>query len=111
MNEHTAQEPCPRASASRQVGIFYIIDGALYLECTLNILRPLSYDYFLRGRVNYAKPEGRYRLYLDSCLLKERHLAQSIIQHMHLADQEVAIATDEHYQCAVCNCNYVPDVI
>jgi hypothetical protein len=139
MNEHTAQEPCPRASASRQVGIFYIIDGALYLECTpvleaedygdfkshpnghvefwprlvkrLNILRPLSYDYYPRGRVNYAKPEGRYRLYLDSCLLKERHLVQSIIQHMHLADQEVAIATDEHYQCAVCNRNYVPDVI
>jgi hypothetical protein len=139
MDEHTSQEPLSRPSALPQVGIFYVIEGALYLECTpvleaedcrdckthphghveiwpwlvtrLNILRPLSYDYYPRGRVNYAKPEGSNRLYLDPCLLKERHLVQSIIQRMHLADQAVEILTDEHYQCAVCNFDYVPDVI
>jgi hypothetical protein len=139
MDEHTSQEPCLRPSAAPQVGIFYVIDEAIYLECTpvleaeeygefkthpnghleywpllakrLNILRPLSYDYYPRGRVNYAKLEGRYRLYLDRCLLKQPTIIQSIIQHMHLADQAVEILTDEHYQCAVCNPDYVPDVI
>ena len=139
MDEDTAQEPRSRPSAPPQVGIFYVIDGALYLECTpvleaeaygdfqthpnghlewwpwlvkrLNLLRPLSYDYYPRGRVNYARPEGCYRLYLDRCLLKEPHMVQSIIQRMHLADQEVAIVTDEHYQCAVCNPDYVADEI
>jgi hypothetical protein len=139
MHEHPAQKSSPKPPAAPQVGIFYVIDGALYLECTpvleaedygdfkthpnghvewwpwlvkrLNLPRPLSYDYYPRGRVNYAKPEGRYRLYLDRCLLKERHMVQAIIQRMHLADQGVAIMTDEHYQCAVCNRNYVPDAI
>jgi hypothetical protein len=139
MNEHPAQEPCPRVSAAPQVGIFYVIDGALYLECTavleaeaygdfqthpnghvefwpglvrrLNIWPLRSYDYYPRGRVNYAKSEGQYRLYLDRCLLKEPTLVQAIIQHMHLADQAVAILTDQHYQCAVCNPDYVPDEI
>jgi len=139
MDEHPAQELCSQPSASPQVGIFYVIDGALYLECTpvleaeaygdfqthpnghmewwpwlirhLNLRRPLSYDYYPRGRVNYAKPEGRYQLYPDCCLLKEPHMIQAIIQRMHLADQAVAILTDEHYKCVVCNPDYVPDEI
>jgi hypothetical protein len=139
MDEHPAQEQRSRPSAAPQVGIFYVVDGALYLDCTpvfeaeaygdfqthptghvewwpwlvrrLNLRRPLSYDYCPRGRVNYAKPEGRYQLYLDCCLLKEPHMVQAIIQRMHLADQEVAIMPDDHYQCAVCNRNYVPDLI
>jgi hypothetical protein len=61
--------------------------------------------------VNYARPEARYRLYLDRCLLHERRLVQAIIQCMHLADQAVELCTDEHYQCAVCNPEYVADVI
>jgi hypothetical protein len=121
------------------VGIFYVIEGAVYLDCTpmleaedygefkthphghvaywpwlatrLNILRPLSYDYYPRGRVNYAKTGGSHRLYLDACLLKDPTMVQSIIQRLHLADQVVEILTDEHYQCAVCNRDYVPDVI
>jgi hypothetical protein len=117
MNEHSAQEPCARPSAAPQVGIFYVIDGVLYLDCTpvleaedygdfkthpnghvewwpglvrrLHIWSPQSYDYYPRGRVNYARPEGCYQLYLDRCLLKERTIVQAIIQHMHLTDQAV----------------------
>jgi hypothetical protein len=138
MDEHPSQEPCSRPSAAPQVGIFYVIEGAVYLDCTpmleaedygefkthpnghvefwpglvrrLNIWPPWSYDYYPRGRVNYAKMEGRYRLYLDACLLKDPTMVQSIIQRLHLADQAVEILTDEHYQCAVCNRDYVPDV-
>ena len=138
MDEHPAQGPRSRASAAPQVGIFYVVDGVLHLDCTpvlaaeaygdfqthptghvewwpwlvrcLNLRRPPSYDYYPRGRVNYAKSEGRYQLYVDRCLLKERHIVQGIIQRMHLAGQAVAILTDEHYQCAVCNPDYVPDV-
>jgi hypothetical protein len=139
MEEHSVPEPCARPSTSPQVGIFYVIDGALSLDCTpmleaedygdfkthpnghvewwpkvvrrLHLWPPRSYDYYPRGRVNYARQEGRYRLYLDRCLLKERIMVEAILQHMHLADQAVEICTDEHYQCAGCNPDYVPDVI
>jgi hypothetical protein len=30
---------------------------------------------------------------------------------MHVADQAIEILTDDHYQCARCNPQYVPDVI
>jgi hypothetical protein len=138
MDEDTAQEPRPRPSAAPQVGIVYVIDGALYLEGTpvleaeaygdfqthpnghldwwprlvrrLNLLSPPSYDYYPRGRVNYARSEGRYQLYLDRCLLEEAHTVQSILRRMRLADQAVAVVTDEHYRCSACNPDYVPDV-
>jgi hypothetical protein len=61
--------------------------------------------------VNYARLDGRYQLYLDRCLLNERSLVQTIIQRMHLADEAVTILTDEHYQCAVCNPDYILDEI
>jgi hypothetical protein len=114
MDEHIAQDPCARLSAAPQVGIIYVIEGALYLECTpmleaeaygdfqthpnghvewwpglvrrLRLRPPRSYDYYPRGRVNYTRPEARYRLYLDRCLLNERSMVQAIIQSMHLAD-------------------------
>jgi hypothetical protein len=139
MDEDTAREPRSWPSASPQVGIVYVIDGALYLECTpvaeaeaygdfqthphghlewwprlvrrLKLLCPPSYDYYPRGRVNYARSEERYQLYLDRCLLKEPHMVQSILQRMRLANQEVAIVADEHYQCAACNPDYAADEI
>jgi hypothetical protein len=88
-----------------------------HVECWPGLVRrlriwpPRSYDYYPRGRVNYARPEARFRLYLDRCLLNERSMVQAIIQSMHLTDQAVELCTDEHYQCAVCNPDYVPDVI
>jgi hypothetical protein len=126
MDQPTAQEVCARPPAAPQVGIFYVIEGALYLECTpvleaeaygdfqthptghvewwpglvrrLNIWPPQSYDYYPRGRVNYARPAARFRLYLDRCLLNERSMIQAIIQSLHLADQAVELCTDKHYQ-------------
>jgi hypothetical protein len=41
----------------------------------------------------------------------EPHVVPAIFQRLHLTDQAVAIMTDEHYQCAACNPDYVPDVI
>jgi hypothetical protein len=80
------------------------------LATRLNILRPLSYDYYPRGRVNCAKMEQRYFLYLDRCLMKRPEIVRSIKESMSLSDQEVEIMTDEHYQCAVCHADDVPDV-
>jgi hypothetical protein len=139
MDELPAQDPGPTPSASPQVGIFSVIDGALHLEGTpvreaedygdfnthpnghlawwprlvtrLNPLRLLSYDDDPRGRVNYAKPEGRSQPSLDRCLLHPRHLVPSMLQRLHLVDQAVAMLTDEHDQCAICNPDSVPDVI
>jgi hypothetical protein len=139
MPEYAVQDPCATSPAGPQVGIFYVVDGALVLDCTpvvkaeaygdfqthptghvdwwpalvrrLRLWPPRSYDYYPRGRVNYARPEGRYQLYLDRCLLHERGVVQAILQHMHLTGQAVALFTDEHYQCASCNPAYVPDVI
>jgi hypothetical protein len=137
MDEHPAQPSSATPPATPQVGIFYVIDGALFLDCTpapeaepygdfqthptghvgwwpglvrrLKRRPPRSYDYYPRGRVTYARPERRYQLYLDRCLLKEPVLVQAIIRRMALVDQAVAIMTDEHYQCAACNPDYVAD--
>jgi hypothetical protein len=93
IDEHASQERVSGQSALPQAGIFYVIDAAIYLEGTpvleaeddgefkthpnghveywpllakrLNIVRPLSYDYYPRGRMNYAKTEESYRFYLD----------------------------------------------
>lgn len=122
-----------------KVGIFYVTDGQLHLDVTplyegedygdfkthanshmhywtvlaRTLKKPthFSYDYYPRGRVNYSNIEQRFYLYLDRCLIKSAETVQAIIEAMDLSDQSVEVCTDEHYQCAVCNANYVPDII
>jgi hypothetical protein len=93
-------------SHSPRVGIFYVIGMDLYIESTLMIegedwgdfktypnghieywavltrqlklLSCLSYDFYPRGRVSYAKAQDTYMLYLDRCLVKNRQTIRLI---------------------------------
>jgi hypothetical protein len=80
------------------------------LATSLKMPKHCSYDYHPRGRVNYPKTQCRYGLYLDQCLMKNRKLIRSITRIMHLSDQHVEMLTDDYYQCAGCNTDYIPDL-
>jgi hypothetical protein len=126
-------------SHSPRVGIFYVIDVDLYIESTpmiegedwgdfktypnghieywavltkqLKLSSCLSYDFYPRGRVSYSKAQDRYMLYIDRSLVKNRQTIRLIKRELCLSNQRVELATDEHYQCSICNPCYVPDFI
>jgi hypothetical protein len=124
---------------SPRVGIFYVIGTDLYIESTpmskgedwgdfktypnghmeywvvlakqLKLSSCLSYDFYPRGRVSYAKARDKYMLYLDRCLVKNRQTIRLIKKELCLFNQRVELSTDERYQCSICNPHYVPDAI
>ena len=77
----------------------------------LNLSSCLSYDFYPRGRVSYAKVQDKYMLYLDRCLIKNRQTIRLIKRELGLLKQWVELSTDEHYQCSICNPHDVPDFI
>jgi hypothetical protein len=77
----------------------------------LNLSSCLSYDFYPRGRVSYAKVQDKYMLYLDRCLVKNRQTIRLIKRELGLLKQWVELSTDEHYQCSICNPHDVPDFI
>ncbi len=62
-----------------------------------------DYDYYPRGRVVFFKNTGRYSLYADACL-NQRDL-EKVVKAFQLSNYR--LARDEHYQCAICNQDYV----
>jgi hypothetical protein len=126
-------------SHSPRVGIFYVIGMDVYIESApmiegedlgdfttypnghieyrpvltkrLKLSSCLSYDFYPRGRVSYAKAQDKYMLYLDRCLVKNRQTIRLIKKELCLSNQRVELSTDEHYQCSICNPHYVPDFI
>jgi hypothetical protein len=126
-------------SYSPRVGIFFIIGVDLYIESMpmiegedwvefktypnshieywtvltkqLSLSSCLSYDFYPRGRVSYAKAQDKYRLSLDRCLVKNRQAIRLIKRELCLLNQRVELSTDEHYQCSICNPYYVPDFL
>jgi hypothetical protein len=77
----------------------------------LNLSSYLSYDFYPRGRVSYAKVQDKYMLYLDRCLIKNRQTIRLIKRELCLLKERVELSTDEHYQCSICNPHDVPDFI
>jgi len=62
-----------------------------------------EYDYFPRGRVVYFMKSNSFRLYADHCLKKAD--IEKVASLFHLPIYE--LARDQHYQCAVCNSEYI----
>jgi hypothetical protein len=124
---------------SPRVGIFYVIGVDLYVESIprsegeawgdfktypnghmeywavltkqLKLSSCLSYDFYPRGQVSYAKTQDTYMLYLDRCLIKNRQTIRLIKRELCLLKQRAELSTNEHYQCSICNPHYVPDFI
>lgn len=62
----------------------------------------VDFDYFPRGRIVYNKAEDVFLLYYDKCADRE---AKSIRKRYPKGKCNTAL--DEHYQCHMCNDNYV----
>ena len=111
-----------------QVGLFFVVNGnILFHGCSLNeaenygdfkifnrshleiwdeyyfSLYKVEYDYFPRGRITYNKKQEKFWLYKDCCIEKNL-IEDKLIKQRY---QPIEIKEDEHYQCHLCNLNYV----
>jgi hypothetical protein len=116
-----------------KIGIFFVVQGHLLVDVApleqgeiygdaINFsghfdyweaLKPTSaieqlfkshaYDHFPRGRVVYFNKTDSFKLYADRCITKVE------IEKIAAAFQLPAyqLGRDEHYQCAICNPDYL----
>lgn len=62
-----------------------------------------AYDYFPRGRVVYFNKTNSFKLYADRCITKAE--IEKIAAAFQLSTYQ--LARDEHYQCVICNPDYL----
>ena len=116
-----------------KVGIFFVIQGNFLIDATplelgelygdainfsghfeywevLNLksaveqlFKSHAYDYYPRGRVVYFNQTKTFKLYADHCITKAE--IKKIATAFHLPTYQ--LARDEHYQCAICNPDYL----
>ncbi len=107
--------------------VFFFVDGTfLFHECTIEsgeeygqfVNYPYShydiwhrnyeskylvdFDYYPRGRVVYRKSDNTYLIYYDKCM--EFSIGWLL---EHYSGKKYELGCDEHYQCHLCNENYV----
>ncbi len=115
-----------KVSKVRYVGLFYVIDGRLFLHrCSLPeaqkhgdlLIYPYShievwdnyynkpygveYDFFPRGRIDYSTAEQAFSICHDRCI---RPLPSRLEQDF--AGEQVRFIIDEHYCCHSCAVGY-----
>jgi hypothetical protein len=54
-----------------------------------------------RGRVNYEDASGRFTLFADRCIIRNKRLVSGIMSQLSLP-RGTRILTDDHYRCAKC---------
>lgn len=62
----------------------------------------VDFDYYPRGRVTYRKSDDTYIVYCDKCIDEQVKAAIGNID-----DCNILFERDEHYQCHMCNEDYV----
>ena len=62
----------------------------------------VEFDYYPRGRVVYRSSDDTYLIYYDKCM--EPYIDLLIDKY---AGKKIETDYDEHYQCHMCNKNYV----
>ena len=67
------------------------------------LFKNYAYDHFPRGRVVYFKKSSSFKLYADHCITKVT--IEKIAAAFQLPTHQ--LARDEHYQCAICNPDYL----
>ena len=107
--------------------LFFCVDGNLLFHgCTLEAAEPygdffnypnshykiwqkyyahkykVDFDYYPRGRVVYRKTDDTYLIYYDKCMAR---FIDSVTEKY--AGKKTEIGYDEHYQCCLCNKDYV----
>jgi hypothetical protein len=61
-----------------------------------------EYDDYPRGRVAYNKKTGRYLLFLDRCIFKNKSVVNKIMSELNLPTKRTETGTDSHYRCHHC---------
>ena len=62
----------------------------------------VDFDYYPRGRVVYRKTDDTYLIYYDKCI---KQFIDSITEKY--IGCNIKLDYDEHYQCHLCNKNYI----
>jgi|ERR1035438_2798754 hypothetical protein len=62
----------------------------------------VEYDEVPRGRVGYNVKTRTYHLFLDNCILKNKHMVDKILSVMNLPPEGTEIGLDSHYECPGC---------
>ena len=62
----------------------------------------VDFDYYPRGRVVYRSSDDTYLIYYDKCM--EPYIDLVIDKYI---GKNFETGYDEHYQCHICNTNYV----
>jgi hypothetical protein len=115
-----------REAGTPEVGIFYAIDGELWLDSTpvpearqlreviipsgnhrsywnnlRRLIRPLEgvpHDCYPRGRGVFVKATGRYHLYLGPELLTHKPLIRQVTDAMHLPAAQTEVRLASHFR-------------
>ena len=61
-----------------------------------------EYEEHPRERVNFNKQTGRFTLYADRCILRDKRLVDKILRQWHVSVDVSDTATDSHYRCYRC---------
>jgi hypothetical protein len=61
-----------------------------------------EYEECPRGRVNFNKLTGRFTLYADRCILRNKRLVGRILRRLQLPVEKTDTAIDSHYRCYRC---------
>jgi hypothetical protein len=125
MAKHKNAEP-----ARPSVGIFFVVDSKLLSDRTPvaegevygdfriherghdtywemlrhrgTVPQDSEYDDYPRGRVAYNTKTGKYSLFLDRCILKNKSVVNKIMSELNLPTGGTAVDTGSHYRCPNC---------
>jgi hypothetical protein len=116
-----ATDPC--------VGIFYLVDGKLFVEgSSLADAEPYGdaktharahtemwgelvlsgkvprapYELNPRGRVSFRCDTDRFLLLADRCILRDQAVVSEVMDRLHLPADRTDTGTDLHYRCPTC---------
>jgi hypothetical protein len=63
--------------------------------------RDLQYDEAPRGCLNYEDASGRFTLFADGCIIRNKRLVSKIMNEMNLPSNTMVLP-DDHYRCPKC---------
>lgn len=61
-----------------------------------------GYERFPRGRMSYNRKNGKFLLFADACILREKNIVTAILSRMHLATRDTETGVDRLYRCSRC---------
>ena len=129
MKKRTSNRSSDNQAPEPQVGIFFLVQGGLFVEGTpvsqaedyghakthgrghLRLWGELvsagkvpadEYEEHPRGRVSYHCDTNRFLLLADRCILRDKAVVAEVMRRLHLPPDRTDTGTDLHYRCPGC---------